>query len=156
MYECELNSRRITTYIRQEAYKWLEANINKYEVCKDTEAERLFLEIKKTGVDKEKYDKFVEKVMKDPYIFALYGYKEAKKNFSIITRDVRCLFVSFDGTPLPIGFITQFFEDDYETQEDIDNLITAALSSMREEFKLDSEEKNLTKTFIYSGVDCEQ
>ena len=146
MYSIKSNSRRITTFVKNEAYKWLYDKINKneYEVKNKREAQQLILSIQKAQcVTESSYNKFVEYIIHNPFSCVMSGYK--RKSNLITTRKIENFFVLFNGTPLPIGFIKDFFEDDYETQAEINKYIASIVKEQENLFAIKAQERVLAQ-----------
>ncbi|MCL1997186.1 MAG: hypothetical protein FWG65_00275, partial [Turicibacter sp.] len=115
------DERRITTFIKKEAYKWVFDNIKKYEPqTKDTED--LCKQIKQS-------EGFTEDTTYTTYYEALANNFENNpfadkikidRRKPIITDDIQMYFVEYNGVKLPIGFMFDFFESDYEGKDNQD------------------------------------
>ncbi len=137
-YKVPNSSRRITNFVRNEAYKWLQEKIKKGEYCvrKGKAARSLQNEIKDDGFTKSSYNEFLEYFEKNPYYYAMQPEKRQPANM-IYTSDIRNYFVEYANEILPIGFIIEFFEDDYETKEEITKLMEGFLNFSQTEFESD-------------------
>lgn len=148
MYSLNSNTRRITSYVQEESYKWLFNKIikNGYEVGSNRKAQTLILEIKKAGcVTKDTYNRFLGFVVYNPFTCVLQGVKSRKKKF-ISTDKIENFFIKMNGVILPIGFVKEFFEDDYETQLDVDKYIESVTTGQEEIFALQCQESLLFKS----------
>lgn len=147
MYSIKSNSRRITTFVKSEAYKWLYDKIskNEYDAKNSIEAQQLLLLIKKEQcVTEDTYTKFVNNIIHNPFSCVVSGYK--RKSKFITTRKVENFFVLYNDTPLPVGFIKDFFEDDYETQLEINKYIKSVVSEQENIFVIKAQERFLKKS----------
>ena len=147
MYSIKSNSRRITTFVKSEAYKWLYDKIskNEYDAKNSIEAQQILLLIKKEQcVTEDTYTKFVNNIIHNPFSCVVSGYK--RKNKFITTRKVENFFVLYNDTPLPVGFIKDFFEDDYETQLEINKYIKSVVSEQENLFAIKAQERFLKKS----------
>ena len=118
MFQIISNTHRVTKYVTEEAYKWLynEINKNNYAVSKQSSALNLMLKIKtERCITKETYEQFVSLMENSPYIYLI---RKKNKSGAITTNNVRNYFVMFNDDVLPLGFIMDFFEDEYETKEE--------------------------------------
>ncbi len=148
MYSLNSNSRRITTYVQEEAHKWLYNKIikNEYDVGSNRKAQKLIIDIKKEGkVTAESYDRFVSKVIYNPFDVVTRGYKSCSKKY-ICARAIENFFLKYNGVILPIGFVKDFFEDDYETQAEINKYIESVVKGQEEKFAIKCQEKLLNQT----------
>lgn len=147
MYSVTSNSRRITTYVQKEAYKWLYDKIvkNEYDVGTNRKAQKLVIDIKKDGcITEETYLNFVSKVVYSPYEVMLRGFKACGKKY-IVAHSIENFFMKYNGEILPIGFVKDFFEDDYETQAEVDKYIDEVVKGQEELFAIRCQEKMLQK-----------
>ena len=147
MYSLNSNSRRITSYVRQESYKWLFDRIkaNEYDVGMNRASKQLIIDITRAGrVTEETYNRFISLVILNPFDYVLQS-KRVRKKYITTTR-IENFFVKYNGVPLPIGFIKDFFEDDYETQTEIDKYINDVVSGQEELFAVKCQEKLLNKS----------
>ncbi len=148
MYSLNSNSRRITTYVQEEAHKWLYNKIikNEYDVGSNRKAQKLIIDIKKEGkVTAESYDRFVSQVIYNPFDVITRGYKPCSKKY-ICARAIENFFLKYNGVILPIGFVKDFFEDDYETQAEINKYIESVVKGQEEKFAIKCQEKLLNQT----------
>ena len=148
MYSLNSNSRRITTYVQEEAHKWLYNKIvkNEYDVGSNRKAQKLIIDIKKEGkVTAESYDRFVSQVIYNPFDVITRGYKPCSKKY-ICARAIENFFLKYNGVVLPIGFVKDFFEDDYETQAEINKYIESVVKGQEEKFAIKCQEKLLNQT----------
>lgn len=121
MYRIEKISRRITTYVIEEAYQWLyhEIDNDKYTISSDKEARKLILDIKTNqGLTKEYYDKFAAMVGGNPFINLIKPKRSSKKVGAISSSNLLNYFIQYNDVVLPLGFVIEFFEDDYETEKE--------------------------------------
>lgn len=133
--------RRITDYVKDQAYVWLYEKVRSGEyVAADLDSETLLLNIKKEGkITDKSYVEFITKFGSNgnnPYMYILKPRK--KKTASGITaKDLSLYFVKFENstTPLPIGFVQEFFQDDYEVQQDVQAFYDEYLSFMSNAFE---------------------
>lgn len=147
MYSLNSNSRRITSYVREEAYKWLFERIQakEYEEGMNRAAKQLFIDIRRAGrVTEETYNRFISLVILNPFDYILQS-KRVKKKY-ITSPRIENFFVRYNGVALPIGFVKDFFEDDYETQAEIDKYISDVVSGQEEMFAVKCQEKLLNKS----------
>ena len=125
MYQINVSTRRVTQFIIEEAYKWLYKRIldGEYSVNRSKKAKALFLQIEEERlVTKESYNDFIEMFENSPINYMLYRSK--RKSCKRITTDILLnYFVEYNGSILPIGFIKDFFEDDYETRQEVNALL---------------------------------
>jgi len=132
------DKRRITTFIKSEAHKWLYKNIAKYKP-NGAKAEDLYMEISREGFITEKtYDELFSLFENNPFSGTIKGISHRKP---ITTDDIHMYFVEYNGTRLPIGFIFDFFEDDYgDSDKDKEQkLIKDFLGNAKREVKTDWE-----------------
>lgn len=127
------NDRRITQFVKFEARKWLYANMSKYVFNQNNENKALFTEIM-TNVERDVYgnNAVSEKLyVKFLNMFENNPIKRKIKSISgkelIISNDIYMHFVRYNNYILPIGFIIEFFEDDYEDKEKAKILIKGFL-----------------------------
>lgn len=125
MYKINVSTRRVTQYIIEEGYKWLYKKIlaGEYDVNRCKDGKELLLKIEEDhGITKETYEKFLDLFDNSPFEYMLYRSK--RKSAKKITTDVLFnYFIEYNGTVLPIGFIKDFFEDDYETKNEVQKLL---------------------------------
>ena len=120
MYSITSRDRRVTNYVKKQAYKWLYTKIvkNEYE-SHSNEADNVLLRIRQQkAVTPETYEEFLDYCNNDPYYYMI-NHDRPKKLNGITTRIIDNYFVEFNDVLLPVGFIKEFFEDDYETMMDI-------------------------------------
>ena len=125
MYEINVSNRRVTQYIIEEAYKWLYQKIaaGEYQANRCKAGKRLLVEIQEQqSVSPENYTMFVDLLDNSPYSYMMYRSKRASAK-RITTDQLFNYFVKYNGQVLPLGFIKDFFEDDYETQREINELL---------------------------------
>ncbi len=147
MYSVNSNSRRITTYVKKEAYKWLFDKIvkNEYDVGNNRKAQKLVIDIKKEGcITEDSYLNFVSKVVYSPYEVMMRGFKACRKKY-IVAHSIENFFMKYNGEILPIGFVKDFFEDDYETQAEVDKYIETVIRGQEEMFAIRCQEKLLQR-----------
>ncbi len=156
MYSLNSNSRRITAFVQQEAYKWLFERIKKNEYDgANPQVQKLIIEIKKEGcVTQSTYDRFANLIITNPFECIVRGIKGNKKN--ITTKNVENFFVKYNGVALPVGFIKDFFEDDYETQEEINKYIESVVKGQEDRFAISCQEKLLKKSNQISDLKNEK
>ncbi len=126
MYRIEKISRRITTYVIEEAYQWLynEIDNERYTISSDKEARKLILDIKTNqGLTKEFYDRFASMVGGNPFINLIKPKRSSKKAGAISSTNLTNYFIQYNDVVLPLGFVMEFFEDDYETEKEKKALI---------------------------------
>jgi len=148
MYQINVSTRRVTQYIIEEAYKWLYKKIvaGEYSVNKSKPAKALLLQIEEEQmINKENYNKFIELFENSPFSYMLYRHKRRSCN-KITTDVIFNYFVEYNGHVLPLGFIKDFFEDDYETRREINLLLEEFGKSNKNEMAI-SLRRNL--------IDCE-
>ena len=110
MFQLIDENRRVTTYVKNEAHKWLYRNLSKYKP-QDKAAEDLYMKISKAkGITDETYQLIYTSFQHNPFADTIKGV--SRKN-SITANDINMHFIVFNETVLPIGFIFEFFEDDY-------------------------------------------
>ena len=134
MYNIESNTHRVTQYVISEAYKWLYKEIenNKYSANKNREAKALLLKIKmERCVTEETYNQFLSMMDHNLFIYLITCKKVKAKNQKITSNHVLNYFVTFNGVILPLGFIFDFFEDEYETEDDCKRQIAKFIESER-------------------------
>ena len=125
MYEINVSNRRVTQYITEEAYKWLYQKIaaEEYQANRCKAGKRLLVEIQEQQmVSAENYAQFVELMDNSPYSYMMYRSRRGSAKH-ITTDQLFNYFVKYNGHILPLGFIKDFFEDDYETQNEIAELL---------------------------------
>ena len=138
MFQFVDDKRRITTFIKTEAYKWLFKNLSKYKPV-GTDAENLYMQINQNGViTEDTYQKVIKLLENNPFAGTIKGISRKKP---ITTDDIHMYFVEYNGTKLPIGFIFDFFEDDYgESDKDKEQkLIKDFLGDAKREIKAEWE-----------------
>ena len=125
MYQINVSTRRVTQYIIEEAYNWLYEKIvaGEYSVNRSREGKKLVLGIEEERkITEESYKKFISLFDNSPCNYMMYRSKW--KNYKKITTDsLFNYFVLYNGHVLPVGFIKDFFEDDYETRKEIKVLL---------------------------------
>ena len=125
MYEINVSTRRVTQFIIEEAYRWLylKINNNEYQANRCKEGKSLIVKIaEEKTVTAENYVKFINLFDNSPVAYMMYRSK--RKSSKLITTDILCnYFVKYNGHILPVGFIKDFFEDDYETQQEVNALL---------------------------------
>ncbi len=147
MYSLNSNTRRITSFVQQEARKWLFDKIKRdeYDAGSNRDVQRLILQIKKDGcVTPDTYSRFTSCVIFNPFDRIVQGSKPRNQKF-IMTDKIENFFVKYNGVILPIGFIKDFFEDDYETQMEIDRYIESVVKGQEEIFAIKCQENLLEK-----------
>ncbi len=140
MYTIISRERRITSYVKKQAYIWLYKKVegNEYQ-GHSNDAKSLLLKIRKDKlVNEEIFEEFLEFFYNDPYSYMLTHDKRKRFN-GITTRCIDNFFVSFNGVSLPVGFIKSFFEDDYETQEEIRAFYKLYLNETLNDFIIGAE-----------------
>lgn len=137
-YTIEDSSRRITQYIKQEAYQWLlkKLSAGEYDYNKCREGEDLAFDMtSRHRITDDEYDQFLSYFETNPYIYVM-GNKKARRSNKITTKHIKNYFIQYNDAVLPIGFIIDFFEDDYEFGEDkelIKEFLKAAKEKMKDE-----------------------
>lgn len=154
MYEINVSTRRVTQYIIEEAYKWLYQKIKDGEYatnrCKPGKA--LLLQIEENhGLTQENYEEFIELFDNSPYSYMLYRSKH-KSSKKITTDHLFNYFVQFNGEILPLGFVKDFFEDDYETEQEINALLQKFASSEKDEISVRWKRTLISKEDAIEGV----
>lgn len=146
--------------MESEAYKWLYDKIakNEYDVSGNRQLQQLIIDIKRAGrLDKASYDTFTQKVAYNPFTCIIQG-KNAKDKKFIVTDKIENFFIKYNGVVLPIGFIRDFFEDDYETQAEVDKYIASVVKGQEELFTLQCETtliyENNQINELKSNTDC--
>lgn len=136
MYTIVSNTHRVTKYVISEAYKWLykEVENNKYTATKQQGARALMLRIRtERKFTEETYEKFFSMMENKPFVYLI---RQKNKSCAITTNHIRNYFVKFNEEILPLGFIIDFFEDEYETEEERKKLIDDFIKSeSSEEFE---------------------
>ena len=148
MFKIVSNTHRVTNYVREEAYKWLykEIDRNKYVVSKKPAAMKLMLKIKTDRcMTAETYEKFIGMMENSPFVYLI---RKKNKSGLVTTNHIRNYFVLFNDDVLPLGFIMDFFEDEYETKAERNKLIDDYLKSQNKE-----EFVNHCKTKIFEKVE---
>lgn len=131
--------RRITEYVREEARKWLAEQIinndtNHYYSCnKCKDGRNLILDIQRDRiVTQHWYEIFIELFNNNPFDIITASKKDRMNK--ITTDSVLHYFYEYNGYLLPVGFIIDFFEDDFETQDEKDNFIKEVLDDKKLSF----------------------
>ena len=136
MYTIVSNTHRVTKYVISEAYKWLykEVENNRYTATKQQGARALMLRIRtERKFTDETYEKFRSMMENKPFVYLI---RHKNKSGAITTNHIRNYFVKFNEEILPLGFIIDFFEDEYETEEERKRLIDDFIKSeSSEEFE---------------------
>lgn len=135
MYKIAASTRRVTQYIKEEAYAWLYKKIrsNEYSANRSKAGKELLLRIEEQQkVTKKTYDEFIKLFEPSPFAYMMY---RSKRRFGdrITTDHLLNYFVEYNGAILPIGFVQEFFEDDYETKAEVDALLNEFGNAAREE-----------------------
>lgn len=138
MYEIKVSTRRVTQYIIEEAYKWLYQRIisGEYSANRSKDGKSLLLQIEEEqAVTAKTYRRFISLFDNSPFSYMMY---RAKRKYSQhITTDLLCnYFVQYNGEVLPLGFVKDFFEDDYETQQEVQALLTEFGKSSKTEIAI--------------------
>ncbi len=135
MYSITSRDRRVTNYVKKQAYKWLYNKIarNEYE-SHSNESDNVLLSIRQNKcVDANTYEEFLDYFNNDPYYYMINHDKPKKLN-GVTTRIIDNYFVKFNEELLPVGFIKSFFEDDYETPADIEEFYKTFLDGTLDSF----------------------
>jgi len=137
MYSITSRDRRVTEYVKKQAYKWLFGKIVAEEyVPHGAEANTMILTIKdKGGFDEKSYEEFTGYFVNNPYNYIL-NQKNPKRIKGITTDKLANYFIKYNEVVLPVGFIKDFFEDDYETQRDITEYYNGYTGSTLNDFIL--------------------
>ena len=144
MYQLN-DERRITAYIKREAQKWLFNNLRLYKPH-DEQSRNLFMTIhKEKCITDHIYAVFVKSFINNPLTYVIEGLAD---RVTITSDDLLMYFISYNNWPLPLGFIFEFFEDDYGDMEKYreQELIHNFLEYSKNEIKLKWE-----GTRYYSG-----
>ena len=118
------NQRKITEYVKEEAYKWLYNAIQAgdYQFTKNKASKMLLLTItQEEKVTQETYEEFLSCFENNPISYVTQTKKHRRK--LITTEKMTHYFVECNGFMLPVGFMQTFFEDDYETDADRDAML---------------------------------
>ncbi len=116
MFSITSRERKVTNYVRQQAYEWLYARINEDQYMINGDS-NLLLTIKAAKkIDEASYKEFVRHFNNNPYSYMLNHDNPNFKN--IYTKHIDNYFINYNNVPLPAGFVLSFFEDDYETVKD--------------------------------------
>ncbi len=140
MYTIISRERRITGYVKKQACKWLYKRIEagEYEGHSNDSVSFLLKIRKDKALDQAAYDSFVSQFCNDPYYYML-THDRIKNTDRITACHIDNYFISFNGVSLPVGFVKTFFEDDYETQEEIRAFYRLYLNETLNEFFINSE-----------------
>ena len=131
MYQLR-DDRRITKFVKSEARKWLLKNIDGYNYT--GKAQTLYETITKAReISESMYGEFLKVFDNNPINRKLKGLSEDNKG--IESNDIHKYFIRYNNHDLPIGFIIEFFEDDYDEKGKIDNLIKSFLDDSKESAK---------------------
>jgi len=139
------NDRRITQFIKSEARKWLYANMPRYVFDQNDENKKLYSEIftkaekdiyGNNAVPERLYAKFLEMFDNNPI---KHKIKCLSKKDSITSEDIYMYFINYNNYILPIGFIIEFFEDDFEDGRKINALIKDFLADAEKETQIEWE-----------------
>ncbi len=151
MFSITSKERRVTKYVKVQAYKWLYEKIVKGEYTAHTiEAEEVILGIRRDGfVTENTYKQFFQLFLNMPYDYILTNDKLEESGYGITTNMLPNYFVRYNGTNLPLGFIKDFFEDDYETKADIEEYYKAYLDGALDELIINCRS---TKNICLSNV----
>ncbi len=135
MFSIISKERRVTNYVKVQAYKWLYAKIVKGEYTAHTsEAENLILEIRRAGtVTETTYKQFCSHFFNAPFYYILNNDKNGKFT-GITTNILPNYFVKYNNENLPVGFVEEFFEDDYETKAEIEEYYQTYLDGVLDDF----------------------
>ena len=135
MFEIKVESRRITHLVKKEVYNWLYEKIlaNEYNENASEEGSQLITRIlNEQCVTYETYGSFIQCFDNSPHNYMMFRSKRKSIN-KITTDQLANYFVRYNGFPLPLGFVTDFFEDDYEDPSEIGDLHTRFLDADRKE-----------------------
>lgn len=114
--------RRITKYVMSQVRVWLAEKIAKkeYQPNKSREAKELLTVIRQNkAINEEQYSRFLSLFYNEPFEY-IFKRKQMKSGSYITTDKVENYFMDYNGAVIPVGFIKDFFEDDYETQKEIE------------------------------------
>ena len=129
------DNRRISGYVIQKSRQWLYEHLSDY--CTDShEASRnLSADIKAEGkMSEERYNEFFSYFDNNPFSARMLHSAESNNRTNIITSEkLYCYFVKYNGVIMPLGFITEFFEDDFCSEEDKDKLFHRFLDYAKSE-----------------------
>ncbi len=149
MYSIKSRDRRVTNYVREKAYEWLYAKIanNEYE-SHSNESENVILSIQQQRkVDAESYKLFSSYFSAGPYYYMLNNDREEALH-DITSRSIDNYFIKFNDEYFPLGFIKEFFEDDYETRSDIEEFYHNYLSGEYNDFFIANKKIKNNKELI--------
>lgn len=138
MYEINVSTRRVTQFVVDEAYKWLYQQVlsGQYSANRCKAGKSLLLRIEEDGgVTKDTYQQFLDLFDNSLFGYMLYRSKR-KRSTKMTTDNLCCYFAQFNGEVLPIGFIKDFFEDDYETSQEVYELLEKFGASERSEMSI--------------------
>jgi len=142
-----IDDRRITSYVLDQAYIWLYDQIraNKY-TADDIESSNILLKIKsEQKITKTSYELFLNHFINDPHLYVLMNHKNNKVK-GIVTTEIRNYFVKYNDAVLPVGFIQEFFEDDYDTKKEINAFFEEYLVKAEESFEISVQKTTNEKT----------
>lgn len=131
MFSITSRERKVTNYVKQQAYAWLYNKICKGEYEQKSNGGLLIRITMAKKVDEDSYEDFLDEFNHVPYKYML-DHDSANFN-KIYTRHIDNYFIEFNGVLLPVGFIKEFFEDDYETQADIREFYSKYLNETLED-----------------------
>lgn len=145
-YSILLRDRRITDYVMEQAYLWLYEQIVKDSyVAGDRQSEKLILEIKQAGaVTQTSYEAFLQAFMNDPYQYLLVS-GDRKNQAGIVSPNLKNYFLRFNEQIIPVGFVEEFFEDDYETLAEVRAYYDAYLGFNIDQFSLNCQAISLSR-----------
>jgi len=153
IYSITLRDRRITDYVIEQAYLWLydQINMDSY-IAGDRQSEKLLLEIKQAGtITKKTYDIFLKAFLNDPYQYLLVCGR-GKKYAGITSPELKNYFLKFNDEVIPVGFVESFFEDDYETQAEIQAFYDAYLKYNIYQFGLNCQSISLSRSETLENI----
>ncbi len=161
MYEIQVSTRRVTIYMVEQARAWLYRKIvsGEYQPNRCKAGKLLLLQIQTDhAVTAETYEQFISNFDHSPFHY-LTSRAGASKSKLITTPVIENYFVSYNGYVLPIGFVKEFFEDDYETQSEIEALLAGFAKADNEEtglkwksMMINLEDKIETLSGAYPGA----
>ncbi len=137
MYSIVSNERRITERIKEEAYEWLYKKITdgSYDVTGKKAEKVIFTITSAQKVTPETYKSFLDYFCNEPHNYML-TFKAKKKINRITTQDLSGYFVKYNNVVLPVGFIQEIFEDDYETLAEVKEFYSQYLEGALNDFQI--------------------
>ncbi len=159
--------RRITKYVMTQVYVWLTERILKgeYHANRSREARELLTIVRqKREITAQQYSRFLELFYNEPFEY-IFLRKQLKNSAYITTENVENYFIDYNGAKIPVGFVKDFFEDDYETQKEIEDYMAeyvkkevirtkdnCAITSLKNQNKIEDLEDKYPNVFRTSKV----